>query len=358
MFKTIYYKYIFTILAGIVITHLAFSYFMGFLTSYFYQEFMINVRNLNDDEWESASQAYLASNIKPSKKPVMLVLGSSFSYGYSLNARNAYSNLLAKQFPNYFIMNASKIGESGDGIFQKINYLKSKNITVDTLIIELSLFNFTDVPPSIPQNTLLNVTNFSFSEIDKPSNNQSKRMPGNLSNLIDSLSGSYFSFYFLHPHGFNAITNLDLNRLYTLGRISEYSYSFVPLPDTYLKTYSKFKKDLPQYDKFITALLTSSLEVSQNVYFFVAPIYGNGIKKSQFKLTDTEHQLLDLYHICQRQKKIACLNPGIQFQEQYFMNLSHYNEEGHRALSKWMTQQLLKSSQNHLASNYRADVSP
>lgn len=350
MFKTIYYKYILIIFLSAILTHIAFSYFMGFLTAHFYNESIINVRNFNDSEYQSLQETYLKTTIRSSKKPVILVLGTSFSYGYDLLSKNISSHLLADFFPNYFVMNASLIGDHGEGIFQKINYLKSKKITVDTLIIELSLFNFTAGVPRIPQSSPSSVTNFSFAEKDKP-NNQFKRMLVKLSSLTDSLSGSYFSFYFLHPHGFNAITNLDMNRLYKLGKKREHSYSFAALPDTYLKNYSKFKEDLPEYDKFITAMLSSSLEVAQNVYFFVAPIYGDGINKSQFNLEETSHQLLELYHICQRQETVHCLNPGIQFQEQYFMNLSHYNEEGHRVLSKWLAQKLYGSSPGYLASN-------
>ncbi|ASQ47450.1 SGNH/GDSL hydrolase family protein [Legionella clemsonensis] len=351
MFKTIYYKYIFTIGVGVIITHLAFSYCMGFLTSYFYREFMINVRNLNAGEYKSASQAYLAANIKTSKKPVMLVLGTSFSYGYGLNASNTYSNLLTKQFPNYFIMNASVVGDHGEGILEKLIYLKNKKLAVDSLIIEINLFNLT-------AGTVKNKKNqqSGYEKIQKKKNKKNQQLvydkiQKKIAGLIDSLTDSFSLFYLFHPHGFNSISNLDLNRLYVLGPKNEHKFSFVPLPDTYSQKYAEFRQTLPRYKKFITAVLTASRDISNHVYFFVSPIYGDGVRKTQFKLEDIEKELQDLNQICHQMSGVNCLNPGIQLSESYFSNLSHYNEEGHRALSKWLAQKLHGSSQGYLASN-------
>ncbi|WED42884.1 hypothetical protein [Legionella cardiaca] len=332
MFKAIYYKYIFSILMGIIITHLSFSYLMSFLTSYFYRDFMINVRNLSDNEDKSMSQAYLITNIKSSKQPILLLLGTSFSYGYGLNARDTYSNLLARKFPNYFIMNASVVGDPGKGILEKLTYLKSKKLTVDSLFIEINLFNLTSSTAKNNQDSIYN------------------KVQKKVNSFIDPQTNSYFLFYFLHSHGFNSISNLDLNRLYILGPKYESQFSFAPLPDNYSQKYAEFRQALPRYKKFITTVLATSKAISNHVYFFISPIYGDGIRKTQFKLEDIEKELQDLNQICQQISDVNCLSPGIQFSESYFSNLSHYNEEGHRALSKWLAQKLY-NSQGNLASN-------
>lgn len=323
MLKKIYYKYIVAVLVGATFSHLVISYLLGITTSYFYDNYLINVRNFNDSEYRGLSNAYLTEKIQAAKKPILLILGSSFSYGYGLPAENTYTNYLTKNFQNYFIMNASVIGDSGSLIFDKINYLKSKKIKVDTLIIEINLFNFTS--------TKQYSTKYSTKE--------------NKLSIIDSLSNSFFNFYLLHPHGINLVANLDLNRLYIIGKAPENKYAFAPLPDSYSQKYSAFKKNLPNYRMFLETLLSSSKEVADNVYFFVSPIYKNGIMQSQFELADIERELSDLNDICKKIPKTHCLNPGLKFSEDNFMNLSHFNQNGHVTLAKWLSKQLTNEAQ-------------
>ncbi|HAT9649309.1 TPA: hypothetical protein JBD48_16585, partial [Legionella pneumophila subsp. pneumophila] len=143
MIQKIYYKYVITIIVGLIFTHFFWSYFLGGLTSYFYSGNLINVRNFTDTERYPLINAYLNQKLKSPKKPVILVFGSSFSYGYRLLANEAYTHYMTKYFPNYTILNASQIGSSGEDILTNINYLKATNIHLDTLIIEINLFNFT-----------------------------------------------------------------------------------------------------------------------------------------------------------------------------------------------------------------------
>ena len=113
MLKKLYYRYILYFLLGIFVTHLLLSFTLAKLTSHFYDHFMINVRKFNQNEWQSLSGAYLSEKIKHAKKPVLLVLGTSFSYGLDLKGSESYSNYLNQYLPNYDILNASvKIGRA------------------------------------------------------------------------------------------------------------------------------------------------------------------------------------------------------------------------------------------------------
>ncbi|HGH4072456.1 TPA: hypothetical protein ACJITA_003031, partial [Legionella pneumophila] len=217
MIQKIYYKYIITIVFGLVFTHLLWSYFLGGLTTYFYNKNLINVRNYEVKEQTFLTQAYLKQKLKSPMKPIMLILGSSFSYGYDLLAKETYTHFMTKYFPNYTVLNASRIGESGQDILTHVNYLKSQNIHLDTLVVEINLFNFTSTS-----------SYYNDQNINKP--------------WFDFMNNSYSRFYLLHPHGINLLTNLELNRIYAPDKKVEHQYSFLPFPDSFSEKYSDFKR--------------------------------------------------------------------------------------------------------------------
>ncbi|HAT8183578.1 TPA: hypothetical protein GDG03_14330 [Legionella pneumophila] len=322
MTQKIYYKYVITIIIGLIFTHLFWSYFLGGLTSYFYNKNLINVRNYEAKEQIFLTQAYLNEKLKSPSKPIMLILGSSFSYGYDLLAKEAYTHFMTEYFPNYTVLNASKIGESGQDILTHINYLKAHKIHLDTLIVEINLFNFTASSYSITQ--------------DKNKH------------WFDFMNNSYSHFYLLHPHGINILTNLELNRLYAPDKKLEHQYSFAALPDSYSEKYSDFKRKLPNYTAFLNSLFSSSSAIADHVYFFVSPIYKNGIKQTQFKVSDIQNELEDIHQICKNFFKIHCLTPSFNYSKNNFMNLSHFNEQGHRVLAKWLSEQISKTQNQQI----------
>ncbi|HAU1606021.1 TPA: hypothetical protein JBJ19_14460 [Legionella pneumophila] len=323
MIQRIYYKYIITIIVGLVFTHLLWSYFLGGLTSYFYNKNLINVRNYEAKEQNFLTQAYLKQKLKSPTKPIMLIIGSSFSYGYDLLAKETYTHFMTKYFPNYTILNASRIGESGQDILTHINYLKAHKIHLDTLIVEINLFNFTSTS-----------SYYTAQDTNKP--------------WFDFINTSYSRFYLLHPHGINLLTNLELNRIYAPDKKIEHQYSFLPFPDSFSEKYTNFKRKLPNYTAFLNSLFSSALSIADHVYFFVSPIYKNGIKQTQFKVSDIQNELDDIFQICKKFSKIHCLTPSFNYSKNNFMNLSHFNEQGHRVLAKWLSEQISKTQNQQI----------
>lgn len=323
MVQKIYYKYIITIILGLIFTHLFWSYALGILTSSLYKNNLVNVRNFIDRERYPLIQAYLNKKLKSPQKPVILVLGSSFSYGYRLLARETYTHFMAKYFPNHTVLNASQLGSSGEDILTNINYLKTNKIHLDTLIVEINLFNFTSSVSLIAADTSPKY-------------------------WFDNINNSYSQFYLLHPHGINLLTNLELDRIYDPGKKIEHSYSFISLPDSFSEEYSHFKKKLPMYRNFLNSLFSSSSTIADHVYFFVSPIYKNGIKQTQFKISDIQNELDDIHQICEKFSKIHCLTPSFNYSKNNFMNLSHFNEQGHRVLAKWLSGQIAKTQKQQL----------
>ena len=354
MLKHIYSKYIITFLGSIVAAHLIFSSLMSMSTSYFYSTVLMNVRNLKDGkEAIKMSNAYLSA-IKSSKKPVLLVLGSSFSYGHGIMTKDIYSNLLAKHFPQYSVMNASVIGNAS-GALTDINYLRAKNINVDTLIIELNLFNLTSNPRSLipgvnlmPHLSKSSPTSATLTPLIKKVNFKQK-----YTKFVDSFTNSYFNFYLLHPYGLSALSNLDLNSMYSVGLPIQTTYKSMQLPDNYSQKYSEFRKNFLIYKNLINDLLYTSSKVAKHVYFFVSPIYADGVRKTQFKLEDIEKELRDFDQICHEIPNINCLNFGVQSNEHYFSNLSHYNEKGHQYMAKYLAKRL-QSDQYKIATGPEA----
>ncbi|KGP63628.1 hypothetical protein EP47_03120 [Legionella norrlandica] len=220
---------------------------------------------------------------------------------------------MGKYLPEYSIINASIIGESRKNILNYFNYLKTHKISVNTLVIEINLFNFTSSTPN---------TNKNHSEY---------------------LNNSYSQFYLFHPHGINLLTNLELNRLYAPDKKERHRFSFANLPDSYSEKYIDFKKNLPEYASFLNSIFSTSFEIAEHVYFFISPISREGIKQTQFNITDIENELNDLNQICQRYPKIHCLIPKPDYSKNNFMNISHFNEQGHQVISKWLAKQIKKN---------------
>ncbi|HBA1636666.1 TPA: hypothetical protein J8X10_003138, partial [Legionella pneumophila] len=92
----------------------------------------------------------------------------------------------------------------------------------------------------------------------------------------------------------------------------------------------------------------SASSVADHVYFFVSPIYKNGIKQTQFKVSDIQNELDDIFQICKKFPKIHCLTPSFNYSKNNFMNLSHFNEQGHRVLAKWLSNQIAKTHKQQL----------
>ncbi|WED41894.1 hypothetical protein [Legionella cardiaca] len=320
MFKKIYNKYLLAILGGLILTHIGYSYILGLVTSYIYDGFMPNIRNYEGKERYRFSSAYLTEKIRGSTKPILLILGSSFSYGYGLTLDNNFTNYLRKKMKSYSILNASIIGDSGDLMLANLKFLKSKKLFVDTLIIEVNLFNFTS-------------SNFVITKSEIP-------IAADNPLTIDSLITSFSSFYLFYPHGMDSILNLELGDRYAFGTQSEHIYQFLSLPENYVESYEQFKKKFPIYTSELTSILSLASDVAKHVYFFVSPIYKEGILQNGFKLVDLEKQINDINLICKQFSKAHCLNLGIQENEKIFLNLSHFNEEGHRFLANWMSKQL------------------
>ncbi|MCL5273077.1 MAG: hypothetical protein M1486_07255 [Gammaproteobacteria bacterium] len=313
--------YFITVFIGILFAHIVFSFTLGLLTNNFYKNTLINARNYEGKELKPISRSYLTSFINTAKKPIILIMGSSFSYGNSLPADETYANYMRHYFSDYFIMNASIIGESGEGIRDNLYYLKTKKLTVDTLVIEINLFNFTS-------------SNSYHLDLETLSSK-------------DMRYSSFFNFYLLHPHGVNSLMNLDLNRLYVLDNKSS-QFQWAQLPDSYSIPYNEFKNRLPNYTEFLSTLFNLSSSVAHHVYFFVSPIYKNGVERTQFKVSDIQNELNDIDKICKQFPKIHCLAPSLDYSESNFMNLSHFNEQGHRNLAKHLAEQIKKNKEHQL----------
>ncbi|WP_367606907.1 hypothetical protein [Legionella sp. W05-934-2] len=107
-----------------------------------------------------------------------------------------------------------------------------------------------------------------------------------------------------------------------------------------MERYGDFKIKLPNYTAFLNSLFESSSTIANHVYFFISPIYKNGVRQTQFKVSDIQNELDDLYRICKQFSNIHCLTPSFNYSKDNFMNLTHFNEQGHRVLAKWVFEQI------------------
>lgn len=100
-------------------------------SQFLHPEFKVKVRvnseGLRDDEF----------TIKRKSKKRILILGDSFAWGFGVEEKDRFSELLENKLDNYAIINA---GVSGYSTIQQLLYLKEKGIKYNPDIVLLLFF--------------------------------------------------------------------------------------------------------------------------------------------------------------------------------------------------------------------------
>lgn len=320
--------YIAGVLIGMVCIYVVFSVILAKIMSCLYRDVMPDVTLVSKDAnlyRNSYVRSYLVSNIKHSKLPVMLILGSSFSYGYSIPAKTTYGVIFKRFFPDYKVLNASIIGGGVARTIHSLMIMQEEKLKVDTLILELNLSNvISDL--KIGQNNSINY----YLQYFAGAKTLDKTMP-------------YLTIFLAKPLGFEAIKLMDLNRIANMNPevFNECNFNWDNLPDSYFENYKVVSQLIEQHEKQLMYMFSLAQQVADRVYFFISPIDYTAVQaRSQFKVRDLQKDIVLINRLCQKSGvKIYCLKAKY-FKEENYCNLTHFNQLGHENLALWLSGQL------------------
>ena len=92
---------------------------------------------------------YLKERTTGNEKPLIVVLGSPFSYGYCFHEDVIFSSHLQGTFPDHLVINAAVIGINLDGTLGTLKVIKELDLDVHLLIFDTNMASYnTGVPIS------------------------------------------------------------------------------------------------------------------------------------------------------------------------------------------------------------------
>ena len=308
----LFLRYVFYLALFATITHICAAIFFSVYTSAVYEHRLINVRQIDAQERSKMIAGFTESVVNRSRKPVVLFAGSSFAWGYYWSEKNIFTWHLQQNRPEYRIVNSSTIGAKSFDTETMICILDKVGVKVDHLIIEISLAN------SGPGKSSLSCDNNRF-EIAV-----NKILP-------------YFPFFVTSFYGLNNFRIIWDEYNY---QQSDRTFQSVRLSDTYFQSWQGFKKTVSQRSALIERLLHKAKNISDNVYFFVAPIASAELENSQFLKKDIDRQLIWIYDLCNKIEDVTCLPMHTLKDSKYFYNISHLNHVGHRAFAELLSKHI------------------
>lgn len=318
MGTSIFRKYITVLLLSILFVHILYSLILSKITTAIYDHRLINVRKFDNNNMKSfnchlAIYSFLQSALQSTDKPVVLVLGSSFSWGYPWNPENIFSYQLQQLMPDYKVMNASVVGASQELPLCILMLMKKLNIKVSKIIIELNLSNF---------------YNSGSAPVEAPFE-KNKFLAKINSNLPH-----YLGLYLANPFGSRAIDVL----------LDEYDYKqserfFVKteLPSNYFRKTEVFQKGFESSKGKLNNLFSLAQETADQVYFFISPVLQDGMPDT-ISGSEVLEQMSIIQRECTKYESIQCINMGITTKKSNYSDVTHLNIQGHMELAQKLFQ--------------------
>jgi hypothetical protein len=282
---------------------------LSMATSSLYTHRMINVRNLDSRPCLQPIliKDFLTDNITHEQRPIVMVVGSSFSWGYSWQ-ENGISSWHMQEYlgESLKVLNGSVIGHAASGSLQTISTLRELGLHVDTLIIEMAL-------PALRG--------------DDANAREECKHPGRSEEIYFNVPYlSYFSFYLINPFGLSHMKLIWDEYNYTQ---SERKFTFAPLRESYFQTKEQFEENLLSNRKILNELIKKSKEISNRQIIFFSPISEKGVNMSQFDWKEIVRQLQSLRDICLEHDQVQCLPVMTTLESDNFKNVTHLSLKGH-----------------------------
>lgn len=302
-------------------THLLWTAIIIAFLNHYYDHRLVNIRKTENIgmQWEDMSSAFVGAALEHAKnreKPTAIFIGSSVTYGYPWQERVIFSRLVAEKLNDWKVANLSVIGVDMGGLTNFITCSLTGPQKPDMIVVEIPLVN-------------------SLAGIN-PNNRRKPRQCADYSN-----GGiGYWQLVASRPYGLGWISLIWDEEAYEKR---DEDIVITPLPPTYFATEERFEAIRSQYEAELSEYLDAVSTMGRKVLVYVSPIYTPGIGAAGGDQSAVERQIQFTYDICKKNGKVICLDSSsLNAHREWFYNLTHLNQRGHRAMGSWFEQQILQ----------------
>ena len=312
------------------VAHVVFSVILAATTSTLYQHRMVNLRLL-DGQRETRSEvagSFLLDTIGDASKPVIAIIGSSFSWGVPFIEDDTFGyHLEDKLQGRYKVVNASVIGDSPGGSMQTLCALQRLNVRATILFIEVNLANYFG---GGAQNANF-FQPFSSACADAYTSNGRGGTESDNPKILRT-PFPYLSFFLKNPFGLGHLKILFDER--TEDVRDERDFAPNRLADNYFPTKAEFDEHLDAHRQNITELGKAALISADRVILGISPFVEEGLVMSRFTWSELGPQLHTLHEICLQNSDLECFYPQASLTEAHFHDVTHLNLHGHETYAE------------------------
>lgn len=304
-----------------LVAHLLWSAIIVGLLGHYYSDRLINIRKTENIgmQWEELSSAFVSTvlaDAKSAKKPAVIFIGSSVTYGYPWQERVIFSRKISERLKAWKVANLSVIGVGMGGLTDFVTCSLSVSRKPAMVVVEIPLVN--------------SVAGISPNE---------KRIARQCADYSEGGIG-YWGMVLSRPYGLGWISLLWDEEAYEKH---EEDIVISPLPSTYFATADRFKTIRAQYEIELTEYLNAVSVMGEKVAVYVSPVYTPGVTAAGGDQSAVENQIEFTYYICKKNGKVICLDSSpFGTHREYFYNLTHLNQRGHQAMAEWFELQILR----------------
>ena len=286
-----------------------------------YPHRIFDVRSFSDNPVEGFRLigTYLNENARHQVAPVVVVAGSSVSYGYLWPERVTFARLFADARPSAKVLNVSIVAADVSAVNDWIVCAARRNqIRVDSLIVELPVVN-----------TLSYLV----------TTHRSGHAPSPLSTCEEfPRDPGYFRFAVTKIRGSGWIRLFWSGQTYKRG---ERQIRIESVPKGYFASAEDFESVRGGFAAQISATLTRAQSVADRVYAFPSPVFVPGLAEVGEDAAAIRQQLDAALAACRSVPGVGCIDSsGLYDGRSFYSNLTHLNQAGHRAMAALLDRQI------------------
>lgn len=261
---------------------------------------------------------YLRERVARMSPRLTLFAGSSVTHGYPWTQRQTFAHLYGRARA-IGTVNAGILGLDVSGVNDwVICAAKGNRVRVSTLIIEMPVVN-------------------SVSQLATYRRVGSTVPP--LSDCADAaVSPPYSAWALSRPLGIGWLVFLWQEDAYPKPDIV---ITVEPVPAGYFTPTLEFRAIADRYEEQIRSLLVNASTIADRVYAFPSPVYVGGLDQIGEDAASVREQVARALAACRNTGHARCLDSSFLGERQdYFMNFTHLNQAGHRAMAAWLGAQV------------------
>lgn len=302
-------------LASALVAHVAFSALVSAWIADRYQHRLFNVRNIEDtSQWGPLARLFVEGQALDDPRPKVLLIGSSFTWGYAWPTNDVFSWHLQKSLTNYQILNLGIVGFALNGYPELQCSLRDVAAEVELAVYEVNLFN---------------VKFTSRWEQAQCNNSPNYTALGGYLNYID--------YTISHTWGFDYFRAFWDNDVYEQD---EQEYVNVNLPPSYFPDLAQFSANLDQLFDLLSWTIADSDGISKQSAILLAPTLRDGLEDAGISIDAFQEVIDDVVNLCHRIHETTCLNAGLIFSRPNFSNVTHLNLYGQKSFADWLLPRL------------------